>query len=115
MAYWNPSICQLEDLLVQHVLLRKWGDGLSAGHLPYSLASLLKANGYNHAPIYVGTWGPFGGSAPVWCVQVMLYEKELSYNVHVVRQTYYAAPQSTLYAGVQDATQQALIVFCQER
>jgi hypothetical protein len=45
----------------------------------------------------------------------MLYEKELSYNVRVVRQTYYAAPQSTLYAGVQDATQQALIAFCQER
>jgi hypothetical protein len=55
MAYCNPSICQQEDLLVQHVLLRKWGDGLSVGHLPKTLASLLKANGYNHAPLYVGT------------------------------------------------------------
>jgi hypothetical protein len=60
---------------MQHVLLRKWGDGLIAGHLPNSLASLHKANGYNHKPLYVGTWGPFGGSAPVWCVQVMLYER----------------------------------------
>jgi hypothetical protein len=72
MAYWNPSICQREDLLVQLVLLRKWGDGLSAGHLPNNLVSLLKANGYNHVPLYVVTWGTFNGSVPVWCVQVML-------------------------------------------
>jgi hypothetical protein len=96
---------------VQHILLRKWGDGLSAGHLPNSLASLLKANGYNHVPLYVGTWGPFNGSAPVWCVQVMLYEKEMSYDVCVVRHTFYIAPQTSLDAGVQDAAHQALIVF----
>jgi hypothetical protein len=68
MAYWNPLICRQEDLLVLHVLLRKWGDELSAGHLPNALASLLKVNGYNHAPLYVGTWGLFHGNAPVWCV-----------------------------------------------
>jgi hypothetical protein len=84
MAFWNPLICQREDLPVQHVLLKKWGDGLSAGHLPNALASLLKANGYNHTPLYVGTWGPFRGSVLVWCVQVMMYEKELSYGVCVV-------------------------------
>jgi hypothetical protein len=28
---------------VQYVLMRKWGDGLSVGHLPNALASLLKA------------------------------------------------------------------------
>jgi hypothetical protein len=94
---------------MQHVLLRKWGDGLIAGHLPNSLESLHKANGYNHKPLYVGTWGPFGGSAPVWCVQVMLYEKELNYGVRVIRHTYHAAPQATL-----DAAHQALIAFCQE-
>jgi hypothetical protein len=99
---------------VQHILLRKWGDGLSAGHLPNSLASLLKANGYNHIPLYVGTWGPFGGSAPVWCVQGMLYQKELSYGVHVIKHTYQAAPQVTLDARVQDAAHQALIAFCQD-
>jgi hypothetical protein len=65
MAYWNSSVCQQEDLPV-HALMRKWGDGLSVGHLPNALASLLKANGYNHAPLYVNTWRPFGGSAPVW-------------------------------------------------
>jgi hypothetical protein len=63
MPYWNPSVCQQEDLPVQHVLLRKWGDGLCAGHLLKTLASLLKANGYNHTPLYVSTWGTFGGSA----------------------------------------------------
>jgi hypothetical protein len=81
---------------VQHVLMRKWGDGLSVGHLPNSLASLLNANGYNHVHLYVGTWGPFGGSAPVWCVQVMLYEKELSYNVRVVRHMFCTAPRLPL-------------------
>jgi hypothetical protein len=99
---------------VQHVLLRKWGDGLSVGHLPNSLASLLKANGYNHVPLYVDTWGPFDGSAPVWCVQVMLYEKELSYVIRVVRHTFYTAPYTTLDDGVQDVAHQALIAFCQE-
>jgi hypothetical protein len=99
---------------VQHVLLRKWGDVLSAGHLPNSLVSLLKANGYNHVPLYVGTWGPFDESAPVWCVQVLLYEKEMSYDVRVVWHTFYAAPQTTLNAGVQDVAHQALIAFCQE-
>jgi hypothetical protein len=99
---------------VQHVLLRKCGDVLSAGHLPNSLVSLLKANGYNHVPLYVGTWGPFDESAPVWCVQVLLYEKEMSYDVRVVRHTFYAAPQTTLDAGVQDVAHQALIAFCQE-
>jgi hypothetical protein len=99
---------------VQHVLLRKWGDGLSVGHLPNSLVSLLKANGYNHVPLYVGTWGPFDESALVWCVQVLLYEKEMRYSVRVVRHTFYAAPQTTLDAGVQDVAHQALIAFCQE-
>jgi hypothetical protein len=69
---------------VQHVLLRKWRDGLSAGDIPNSMASLQKANGYNHVPLYVSTWGQFGGSAPVWCVEVMMYERELSYGVRVV-------------------------------
>jgi hypothetical protein len=50
---------------MQHVLMRKWGDGLSVGHLTNSLASLLKVNGYNHVPLYVGTWEPFSESAPV--------------------------------------------------
>jgi hypothetical protein len=115
MAYWNPSIHQRDVRPVQHVLMRKWGDGLSARHLPNSLAILCKANGYNHVPLYVGTWGPFSGSAPVWCVQVMLYEKELSYDVCVVRHMFYAAPQTTLDAGVQDAAYQALLDPCQER
>jgi hypothetical protein len=99
---------------VQHVLLRKRGDGLSARHLPNALEYLLKANGYNHVPLYIGTSGPFRGSAPVWCVQVMFYEKELSYGVHVIRHMYHAAPQASLDAGVQDAAHQALIAFCQE-
>jgi hypothetical protein len=114
MSYWNPSISQREDLPVQHVLLRKWGDGLSVGHLPNSLASLLKLNDYNHVPLYVSTWGPFSGTSFVWCVQVMMYEKEMSYGVHVVRHTFYAAPRTTLDARVQDAAHQALIAFCQE-
>jgi hypothetical protein len=99
---------------VQHVFLRKWGDGSSVGLLHNSLVSLLKVNGYNHVPLYVGIWGPFGGSVPVWCVQVMLYKKVLSYGVHVVRHTFYVAPQTTLDAGVQDAAHQALIAFCKE-
>jgi hypothetical protein len=99
---------------VQHILLRKWGDGLSAGHHPNSIASLLKADGYNHIPLYVGTWGPFRKSAPVWCVHVMLYEKELSYGVRVIRHMYHTAPQAILDAGVQDAAHQALTAFCQE-
>jgi hypothetical protein len=44
----------------------------------------------------------------------MLYVKELSYDVCVVQHTFYATPQTTLDAGVQDAAHQALIVFCQE-
>jgi hypothetical protein len=44
---------------MHNVLLRKCGDGLSAGHLHIALASLLKANGYNHAPLYIGTWDRF--------------------------------------------------------
>jgi hypothetical protein len=84
MAYRKPSVCQQEDLPVQHILLRKWVDELSVGYLPKTLASLLKSNGYNHAPLYIGTWGSILGSAHVWCLQVMLYEKQLSYGVHVV-------------------------------
>jgi hypothetical protein len=99
---------------MQHVLLMEWSDGLSAGQLPNNLASLLKVNNYNHMPLYIGTWGPFGGGAPIWCVQVMLYKKELSYIVRVVRHMFYAAPQTTLDTGVHDATHQALIAFCQE-
>jgi hypothetical protein len=71
-------------------------------------------NGYNHVPLYVGNEATFNGSAPVWCVQVMLYEKELSYDVRVVQHTFYAAPQTTLDARVQDAAHQVLIAFCQE-
>jgi hypothetical protein len=93
------------------ILVKKW---VLHGHLPNSLASLLKANGYNYVPLYVSTWGLFSGSAPVWCVQVMMYEKELSYGVHVIRHTYHTTPQGTLDARVQDAAHQALQAFCQE-
>jgi hypothetical protein len=44
----------------------------------------------------------------------MLYEKQLSYLVHVVRHTFYTTPQATLDVGVQDAAHQALIAICQE-
>jgi hypothetical protein len=44
----------------------------------------------------------------------MLYEKQLSYGVRVVRPPYYAAPQTTLDVGVQDAAHQALTALCQE-
>jgi hypothetical protein len=44
----------------------------------------------------------------------MLYEKQLSYGVCVVRHTFYAAPQATLVGGVQDAAHQALTTLCQE-
>jgi hypothetical protein len=44
----------------------------------------------------------------------MLYEKELSYDIHVVRHAFYVAPQTTLDAGVQDATYQALLALCEE-
>jgi hypothetical protein len=42
----------------------------------------------------------------------MLYEKEFSYGIHVVRHTFYATPQTTLDAGVQDAAYQALLALC---
>jgi hypothetical protein len=44
----------------------------------------------------------------------MLYEKQLNDDIHVVQHTYYAAPQTTLNAGVQDAAHQALTALCQE-
>jgi hypothetical protein len=44
----------------------------------------------------------------------MLYGKELSYNICVVRHMFYTAPQTTLAAWVQDVAHQALIAFCQE-
>jgi hypothetical protein len=47
-------------------------------------------------------------------MQVMLYEKELRYGVRVIRHMYHTAPRATLNAGVQDASHQALIAFCQE-
>jgi hypothetical protein len=114
MAYWNPSIHQREDLPVQYVLLSKWGDGLSVGHLPNSLVSLLKENSYNHVLLYISTWGPFSRSAPVWCVEVMLYKMELSYDIRVARHTFYATPRTTLDVGVQDSAYQTLLAFCQE-
>jgi hypothetical protein len=43
-----------------------------------------------------------------------VYEKELSYDVRVIRHMYYMAPQTTFDAGVQDATRWALIALCQE-
>jgi hypothetical protein len=48
------------------------------------------------------------------CVQVMLYEKELSYGVCVIQHMYHATPQDTLDAGVQDAAHHALTALCQE-
>jgi hypothetical protein len=75
MVHRELLVRQQEDLLVQHVPLRKWGDRLSAGYLPKALASLLKLNGYNYTPLYIGTWGPIHKSALVWCVQVVMYEK----------------------------------------
>jgi hypothetical protein len=87
---------------------------LSVGYLPKTLASLLKSNGYNHAPLYIGTWGSILRSAPVWCLQVMVYEKQLSYGVHVVWHTYHVAPQANLDVGAQDVAHQALTSLCQE-
>jgi hypothetical protein len=43
-----------------------------------------------------------------------VYNKGFSYGVCVVWHTFYAAPQATLDARLQDAAHQALIALCQE-
>jgi hypothetical protein len=83
----------------QDVVIELCSDGLSAGNLPNTLAKLLKSIRYNHAPFNLGTWGPVLRGEPVWYVQVVLYEKHLSFGVLVIRHTYYAAPSASFNDG----------------
>jgi hypothetical protein len=48
----------MAHLSAQDVVIELCSDGLSVGNLPNTLAELLKSLGYNHAPFYLGTWGP---------------------------------------------------------
>jgi hypothetical protein len=84
----------MAHLLAQDVVIELYSDGLSAGNLPNMLAELLKSVGYNHAPFYLGTWGPVHRGKPVWYVQVAPYKKYLSFGVLMIRHTYYAAHQA---------------------
>jgi hypothetical protein len=81
---------------------------------PQCFGKLTQGERLQPRTLYVGTWGLFHESAPVWCVQVMLYEKELSYGVRVIWPTYHPAPHATLNARVQDDAHQTLTAFCQE-
>jgi hypothetical protein len=85
----------MTHLPAQDVVIDLCSDGLSAGNLPSTLVELLKSVGYNHAPFYLGTWGPVLRDEPVWYVQVPLYEKHLSFGVLVICHTYHAAPNTS--------------------
>jgi hypothetical protein len=87
---------------------------MDVGAVPQLLLSILKSNGYHHAPLHVCTWGSFHGSPPIWCVQVHLYEKQLRYGCHEIHHIYYATPRTTLNAGIQDAAYQTLSVLRKE-
>jgi hypothetical protein len=104
----------MAHLLAQDVVIELCSDGLTAGNLPNTLAKLLKSVGYNHAPFYLGTWGPVLGGEPVWYVQVALYEKHLSFSVLVIRHIYYAALSASFNARICDAAHQALAALCEE-
>jgi hypothetical protein len=80
----------------------------------YERQQLLKSVGYNHAPFYSGTWGLILGGEPFWYVQVALYEKDSSFGVLMIRQSYYASLSATFNDGIQDAAHQALIALCKE-
>jgi hypothetical protein len=98
----------------QDVVIELCSDGLSAGNLPNTLAELLRSVGYNHAPFFLGTWGPVLRGEPVWHVQVALYKTHLSFGVLVIRHTYYAAPSASFNDGIQDAAHQAFVALREE-
>jgi hypothetical protein len=104
----------MAHLPVQDVVIELCSDGLSASDLTNALVELLKSVGYNHAPFYLGTWGPTLRGEPVWYVQVALYEKHLSFGVLVIRHTYYATPSATFNDGIHDDAHQALAALCKE-
>jgi hypothetical protein len=104
----------MAHLPAQDVVIELYRDGLSVGNLPNTLAELLKPVGYNHAPFYLGTWGPVLRGEPIWYVQVALYEKHLSFGVLVIHHTYYAALSASFNDGIRDAAHQALAVLCEE-
>jgi uncharacterized coiled-coil protein SlyX len=78
------------------------------------LAELLKSVQYNHAPFYLGTWGPVLGGELVWYVQVALYETHLSFGVLMIRHTYYATQSASFNDEIRDVAHQALTVLCEE-
>jgi hypothetical protein len=108
------SASEHATLPVRHVIWELCSNGMDAGAVPQLVTRLLKSNGYNHAPLYICTWGPINGSDPIWCVQVHLYEKQLSYGVHEIHHIYHTTPRATLNAGIQDAARQALSVLHEE-
>jgi hypothetical protein len=101
-------------LPAQDVVIELCNDGLSAGDLPKTMVDLLKLVSYNHAPFYIGTWGPIPRGETVWYVQVALYEKHSSFGVLMICQTHYATPSATFNDIIQDAIHQALIAVCEE-
>jgi hypothetical protein len=87
---------------------------MSASDLLKTLAEPHMLVGYNHAPFYIGTWGPILVGEPVWYVQVALYEKHTSFGVLVIGEIYHATPSAKFNDGIQDATHQALTALCEE-
>jgi hypothetical protein len=104
----------MAHLPAQDVVIELCSNGLNAGNLPKTLAELLMLVWYNHAPFYLGTWGPVLGGEPVWYVQVALYEEHLSFGVFMIRHTYYAAPSASFNNRIWDAAHQALTTLCEE-
>jgi hypothetical protein len=100
MAQKEISACEQATLLAQDVIQELCNDGMDVDTVPQLLLSLLKLNGYHHAPIYVCTMGPINRSPPMWCVQVHLYEKQLSYGCREIHHIYYTTPWTTLNAGI---------------
>jgi hypothetical protein len=104
----------MAQLPAQDVVIELCSDGLSVADIPKTLAELLKSIGYNHAPFYLGTWGPTLRGELVWYVQVALYEKHLSFGVLMIRHTYYATPSTSFNDVIRDAAHQALVALCEE-
>jgi hypothetical protein len=88
-------------------------DGLEARKIPKMLWKMLQELGYEKQPEYFGTQVTYGGSEPVWHIQVYIFTPEPLIRVYEVEKVHATiASRRSFHAGICDAACQAYMVIC---
>jgi hypothetical protein len=90
-------------------------DGQNAGHIPWTLRTVLLALGYSELPLFVSVPTLLHGNSYLWHVWVIIYERPTTGHIQHIRHVVEATtPRWTFEGGMIEAAREALVLLRHE-